>query len=357
MNGSVLLVGNFLSGSGRAPGVCEALAGRLSRRGLVRRDDIAGARPRPPSPRHSPHHPLATARLRGRSRGGVQRPCVSLGRAGVLGATSTGKPYCLTLHGGNLPAFGRRWPRRVRAMVCAADVVTSPSGFLREELGDFATTSCSCRILSKSSDTPSVFGTPRGRGSSGCAAFTRSTIPRSRRASWPRFATTFRTSLSGWSVPTKATDRWRAQGRGRADGSAGSRGVRRPRREGGRAVGPVRKRRVPEHHPGGQRAGQRRGGDGVRALRRQHLRGRHSLSDRARPQRSPRAAWRCGRDGGRSPAAPQGSGVGGPRVEGGRRIAGKSDWSYVLACWEAILGRLSDTEFRFLCPMRSEIAR
>src|ERR1051325_6344488 len=28
-----------------------------------------------------------------------------------------GKPYVLTLHGGNLPVFARRWPRRVRCLL------------------------------------------------------------------------------------------------------------------------------------------------------------------------------------------------------------------------------------------------
>lgn len=48
-----------------------------------------------------------------------------------------GKPYLLTLHGGSLPAFARRWPRRVRMLLSAAVKVTTPSTYLLEELGGF----------------------------------------------------------------------------------------------------------------------------------------------------------------------------------------------------------------------------
>ena len=41
-----------------------------------------------------------------------------------------GKPYILTLHGGNLPMFAKKWPGRVRRLLCSAAVVTTPSGYL-----------------------------------------------------------------------------------------------------------------------------------------------------------------------------------------------------------------------------------
>lgn len=44
------------------------------------------------------------------------------------------KPYVLTLRGGNLPAFARRWPGRVRNLLESAAEVTAPSGYLRESL-------------------------------------------------------------------------------------------------------------------------------------------------------------------------------------------------------------------------------
>jgi glycosyltransferase involved in cell wall biosynthesis len=50
---------------------------------------------------------------------------------------SLGKPFVLTLHGGNLPSFGRRWPRRVEALLAMASAVTCPSRYLIEELSHF----------------------------------------------------------------------------------------------------------------------------------------------------------------------------------------------------------------------------
>jgi len=47
------------------------------------------------------------------------------------------KPYILTLHGGNLPAFARRWPRRVQNLLGSAVMVTTPSHYLREQMKDY----------------------------------------------------------------------------------------------------------------------------------------------------------------------------------------------------------------------------
>jgi len=44
------------------------------------------------------------------------------------------KPFVLTLHGGNLPAFAKRCPRRVRRLLHLAAVVTTPSRYLLEQL-------------------------------------------------------------------------------------------------------------------------------------------------------------------------------------------------------------------------------
>lgn len=45
-----------------------------------------------------------------------------------------GRPYVLTLHGGNLPELARRRPERVRRLLDGAAAVTAPSPFLRREL-------------------------------------------------------------------------------------------------------------------------------------------------------------------------------------------------------------------------------
>jgi glycosyltransferase involved in cell wall biosynthesis len=47
------------------------------------------------------------------------------------------KPYILTLHGGNLPAFGRQWPRRVERLLRSASAVTTPSRYLLEQMGKY----------------------------------------------------------------------------------------------------------------------------------------------------------------------------------------------------------------------------
>ena len=45
-----------------------------------------------------------------------------------------GKPYILTLHGGNLPTFARRSPERVQRLLRSAAAVTTPSRYLLEQM-------------------------------------------------------------------------------------------------------------------------------------------------------------------------------------------------------------------------------
>lgn len=45
-----------------------------------------------------------------------------------------GKPYVLTLRGGNLPDFAIRWPGRVRRLLESASLVTAPSRYLVETM-------------------------------------------------------------------------------------------------------------------------------------------------------------------------------------------------------------------------------
>ncbi|MCL4441282.1 MAG: glycosyltransferase family 4 protein [Firmicutes bacterium] len=44
------------------------------------------------------------------------------------------KPYVLTLHGGNLPAFSQRWPKRMRFLLQKAAKITTPSRYLKDNL-------------------------------------------------------------------------------------------------------------------------------------------------------------------------------------------------------------------------------
>ncbi len=47
------------------------------------------------------------------------------------------KPCILTLHGGNLPAFARRRPNRVRRLLQSARFVTTPSRYLLEQMREY----------------------------------------------------------------------------------------------------------------------------------------------------------------------------------------------------------------------------
>ena len=48
-----------------------------------------------------------------------------------------GTPFLLTLHGGRLPAFSRRWPRRVRRLLSRARLVTTPSPYLSRAMASY----------------------------------------------------------------------------------------------------------------------------------------------------------------------------------------------------------------------------
>lgn len=129
----LLYVGNFLS-AGLNHGYCEELADRLAARGwAVTRTSTRRAR---------------AARLldmlgtawRRRARYAVATVDVFSGPAFVWAEATCfelrrlAKPYVLTLHGGNLPAFAARWPRRVRRLLGSAVLVTAPSRYLRDHL-------------------------------------------------------------------------------------------------------------------------------------------------------------------------------------------------------------------------------
>lgn len=53
-----------------------------------------------------------------------------------------GKPYTLTLHGGNLPEFAKQHPRRVRQLLNHAAAVTTPSHYLLNELKPYRSDLC-----------------------------------------------------------------------------------------------------------------------------------------------------------------------------------------------------------------------
>lgn len=130
----VLLVGNFLSASGGSRGVCEDLAIRLATAGW----DVIATSSRPARlPRLLD---MAHTVWRRRHDYDVAHVDVYSGPAFLWAEVvawtlrRAGKPYVLTLHGGNLPAFARRWPGRVRRLLASAGAVTAPSPYLLESM-------------------------------------------------------------------------------------------------------------------------------------------------------------------------------------------------------------------------------
>lgn len=134
MTPRVLFVGNFLSSSRASLTVGEALAARLASGGWTtlttsdKRNRLARVA-----------HMAGTAWRRRRDYD-VAVVDVYSGAAFVWAETVTAtlraarRPYVLTLHGGNLPAFAARWPGRVRRLLRSAHTVTTPSMYLQDRL-------------------------------------------------------------------------------------------------------------------------------------------------------------------------------------------------------------------------------
>ncbi len=130
----ILIVGNFLSEFAGGWGVCESLAAELRGRGF---DVITTSGRKSRIARLADM--MATAWRRRRDYDVAQvdvysGPAFLWAEAVCWTLRRAGKRYVLTLHGGNLPDFARRWPRRVAALMRSAAAVTSPSGYLRERL-------------------------------------------------------------------------------------------------------------------------------------------------------------------------------------------------------------------------------
>jgi glycosyltransferase involved in cell wall biosynthesis len=130
----VLILGSFLPWSVGSRAVSEDLGERLAAEGW---EVLMRSRRRRAAPRLLDS--VASA-WRLRSRYAVALVDVYSGRAFCLAEAAcwalrrARKPYILALHGGGLPGFARRWPRRVRRLVESAALVTAPSGYLVEEL-------------------------------------------------------------------------------------------------------------------------------------------------------------------------------------------------------------------------------
>ena len=134
MTPRVLFVGNFLSSSRASLTVGEALAARLASVGwttLTTSDKRARA---------ARLADMVSTVWRRRADYDVAVVDVYSGAAFVWAEAVTAtlraarRPYVITLHGGNLPAFAARWPRRVRRLLHRAHTVTTPSMYLRDRL-------------------------------------------------------------------------------------------------------------------------------------------------------------------------------------------------------------------------------
>jgi glycosyltransferase involved in cell wall biosynthesis len=133
----VLIAGNFLSKFVGTRAVCEDLSDRLEGAGwaVVRTSGRRGKVARLAD--------MTSTAWRRRADYDVAQVDVYSGPAFVWAEMvcrvlrAARKPYVLTLHGGNLPNFARRQPRRVARLLSSAHAVTAPSRYLLENMRDY----------------------------------------------------------------------------------------------------------------------------------------------------------------------------------------------------------------------------
>lgn len=134
---SVLLVANFLSVNGLNRGYSEELADRLEAGGrhVVRTSSEVGR------VRRLLDMVATVWRRRRDYRVALidvfSGPSFVWAEAVAFELRRLGKPYVLTLRGGSLPEFARRWPRRVRHLLQSAVAVTAPSDFLVDGMREY----------------------------------------------------------------------------------------------------------------------------------------------------------------------------------------------------------------------------
>jgi len=160
MSEGLLFVGNFLSGVGFNQTYCEDMTRRLeARRWRVvrtsgRRDRIAR------------FADMLKTSWTAREAYAAAHIDVFSGTAFLWAEAVSfelkrlGKPYVLTLRGGNLPAFAARWPTRVRRLLRSAAAVTTPSRYLEQELAHLGP---SVRVIPNAIDVASYTYVPRTR--------------------------------------------------------------------------------------------------------------------------------------------------------------------------------------------------
>lgn len=131
---TLLMIGNFLSNYSTSVGVCELIAARLKEAGwqvittshrlqrLSRLWDMVVTAWRTRSQYEVAHVDVFS----GSAFFWAQLLCFELGLLR--------KPFVLTLHGGNLPNYARRFPSRVRRLLKRAYAITAPSNYLVQEM-------------------------------------------------------------------------------------------------------------------------------------------------------------------------------------------------------------------------------
>ncbi len=132
-----LVVGNFLSRSGQVPQSCEELSNRFERQGwsVVRTSAKPGKLGRMVD--------MVMNAIRHREDFDLAQIDLFSGSAFLWAETVAlvlrwlKRPFVVTLHGGGLPEFSTRQPRRVRRLLGSAAAVTSPSKFLAERMRQF----------------------------------------------------------------------------------------------------------------------------------------------------------------------------------------------------------------------------
>jgi L-malate glycosyltransferase len=134
MSNSLLMVGNFLSAAVGNRGVCEELAEHLAVQGW----SVLTTSSRPS--RVARLTDMLSTAWQNRRRYDVAQVDVFSGPSFVWAEAAAWvlrrarKPYVLTLHGGALPSYARRWTTRTRRLLASADAVTVPSRYLAESM-------------------------------------------------------------------------------------------------------------------------------------------------------------------------------------------------------------------------------
>jgi glycosyltransferase involved in cell wall biosynthesis len=133
---SLLLLGNFLSAVRGHRHYCEDLAEQLETRGV--------------SVLRASSHPARLRKLLDMVRVIWSRrddftvahvdlfsgPAFSWAEVVCFELARLGKRFVLTMHGGGLPQFAKRWPRRTRRLLTSAAAVTSPSRYLQKRMAN-----------------------------------------------------------------------------------------------------------------------------------------------------------------------------------------------------------------------------